>query len=314
MCLPSTVGPPGGEVLLLPGQRGFHARLGVGPDVGRQAVADVLAHDALRVHAVDAQVFGVGKAEAQAGVEVGDQAGHVVGDGLQETLVVAQRDLGGLAARDVHHRGVAAQEMPVRVAHRRRGQQRMEGAAIAPAHLVLHTFQCVVVQDLAHAGFEQRHVGGRNDVAKAHLAHHLVAAVAQPPQLGVVDRHEDAVDVQRVVAARRLVVERLRLAQGLVELGVGVADLVFRGLALGDVEHLDEQAGNLAVVPVGGVVDAGVEHRAVGEHAFAFEALGRAGQRAFQARACRLEVLACAQSGSGAGPPGLSGLPSSQRA
>ncbi len=254
------------ESLWLARQRGIQALTHGLVDLSVGDVAEMAADHALALLSIaPAGVAGVGKAADQVAIEEGDLHRRVVADRLHEPSLRGQRLLRRFRGGDVDQRVVGAQEAPLAVAHGRAADERREGAAVAAAHDRLDRVELLAGHEAGQALQHRRLITGRQHVAHVELADDFVALVAQPIQLGAVDEHQRAIGVERVVAAGRLVVERLGFGQGhahallgigqflgallhaLFQLGVEAADLVLLLVQLGDVARDGEQHGRLAL-------------------------------------------------------------------
>ena len=180
-------------------------------------------------------------------------------DGKEETLAVPGGVFSGLAFGDVHHRGVASEEIARGISHRRRRQQDREHAAIAATHFVLRALQHALFNETLQTVLDQLVTLGKEEVLKAQFAHDFVSLITQPAKFGVIDGDVDAVAIERVVTARSVVVESLRQLQRLAQMPVRFGDLHFGCPTVTDVKHLDEQPLHFTLFDIGDVLNAGVE-------------------------------------------------------
>ena len=228
-----------GLVQALVGQRlrvvaGFQ-QLGQGRDlfgaVAMQAVraGAPVGDAALRIGEVDAVVLYAFDHQAKAFFARHQFGRALAYRQLQIAVDALQRVFGLAPGRDVDHGHAAVDEAALKVDHRADVEQGGEAATVLAPDLVFLLFGAAPGQQPAEQQVEAVLIRLVQQAAKKQLTEHLFARQAQPLQGGLVHAFKAAFDVQRQIAAGRVLVQVVDLQQRVVQLVVG-ADQVLRAL------------------------------------------------------------------------------------
>ena len=134
-----------------------------------------------------------------------------IGQGGQDRIEAAQGGAQGIAraaAFGVVEPGRARmQQAPVVVVDRHRVEHNRQGAAVGAHDFVFDVAQIAGALEMLAGHAHARRIAGRDQIQQMPLADQFLARIAKQAQGGVVDRNENAVRVERVITARRAVVE-----------------------------------------------------------------------------------------------------------
>ena len=128
---------------------------------------------------------------------------------------ILQGKLQALALGDVKHGGTAPDELSGGIPQRPGVHQEENAGPVPAAHLPFPSPRAGNLPELTEALVKKGGARWHHQIREVHPSFHLFPGIAQPAQLGVVHLQHHAVQTDRVVAARGVVVEIERLGGAL---------------------------------------------------------------------------------------------------